>query len=255
MKHTLENTYDLPFHVTKGVNEYTIYPENDMDELFEIHVQFRSDVRMIAEIKPQKHAAAMLNDMANASEEQKKRFMAYVKLFKERNAKVSTEVNGEKTDLSDWPASWKNLAIRISKIEEKDILFDEEAKKWAVDVCGMMLSLLNVESMEGAQSEGKKFDVVMTKYERNPVNRALCIEINGCKCKICGFDFEKAYGELGKGFIHVHHIIPISKRGGEYIPDPGTDLIPVCPNCHAMLHRREPPYGPDDVKSIMNNLI
>ena len=50
-------------------------------------------------------------------------------------------------------------------------------------------------------------------------------------------DFENMYGELGKGFIHVHHIVPISMIGKEYKIDPIKDLVPVCPNCHAMLHR------------------
>ena len=45
------------------------------------------------------------------------------------------------------------------------------------------------------------------------------------------------YGEFGQGFIHVHHIVPISKIGKEYKIDPIKDLVPVCPNCHAMLHR------------------
>jgi 5-methylcytosine-specific restriction protein A len=50
-------------------------------------------------------------------------------------------------------------------------------------------------------------------------------------------DFEKMYGELGRGFIHIHHVVPISTIGKEYLLDPVKDLVPVCPNCHAMLHR------------------
>ena len=73
-----------------------------------------------------------------------------------------------------------------------------------------------------------------------------------CCCSICGFDFEKNYGELGKGFIHVHHIVPVSKIGPNYIIDPVKDLIPVCPNCHAMLHRTDPPMDPDVLLKILN---
>lgn len=60
---------------------------------------------------------------------------------------------------------------------------------------------------------------------------------HGTACAVCGIDFEKVYGELGKGFIHVHHTVPIHTIGEEYTINPGKDLIPVCPNCHAMLHR------------------
>lgn len=66
----------------------------------------------------------------------------------------------------------------------------------------------------------------------------MCIEHHKCRCGVCGFDFEKEYGKLGRGFIHVHHVTPIHKIGKEYKIDYKNDLIPVCPNCHAMLHRK-----------------
>lgn len=77
------------------------------------------------------------------------------------------------------------------------------------------------------------------KYERKPENRKRAIEIHGLKCAVCGFDFEKVYGERGKGFIEIHHTKPLSLLGNEQIVDPGTDLIPVCSNCHKMIHRRK----------------
>lgn len=52
-----------------------------------------------------------------------------------------------------------------------------------------------------------------------------------------GFDFEKTYGEHGMGFIHVHHLRPLSSLGEGYLVDPETDMVPLCPNCHAMVHR------------------
>jgi 5-methylcytosine-specific restriction protein A len=74
-------------------------------------------------------------------------------------------------------------------------------------------------------------------YERNKAARDKCIAINGAVCKICGMDFEKVYGEVGKGYIQVHHIVPISESEGTHNIDPEKDLIPVCANCHCMLHR------------------
>ena len=85
--------------------------------------------------------------------------------------------------------------------------------------------------------EGAKKSVIVNQYERNPIARQKCIETNGCKCKVCGMDFEEKYGEIGRGFIHVHHVVPISTIGESYQIDPIKDLVPVCPNCHAMLHR------------------
>ena len=85
--------------------------------------------------------------------------------------------------------------------------------------------------------EGAKKTIAVNQYERNRDARQKCIDAHGYKCKVCGMDFEKMYGELGRGFIHVHHVVPISTIGKEYLLDPVKDLVPVCPNCHAMLHR------------------
>lgn len=78
-----------------------------------------------------------------------------------------------------------------------------------------------------------------TRYERDPKNRASCLRTKGYKCVVCKFDFEEIYGERGKHFIHVHHVNPLSEIDEEHLVDPETDLCPVCPNCHAMLHRGE----------------
>ena len=85
--------------------------------------------------------------------------------------------------------------------------------------------------------EGAKKRVTINAYERNPKARKKCLDCYGYKCSVCEFDFEKIYGELGKDYIHVHHLKEISAVGGQYQVDPINDLRPVCPNCHAMLHR------------------
>ena len=90
--------------------------------------------------------------------------------------------------------------------------------------------------------EGSLIKVMANKYERNRDARKKCIEIKGAKCAVCGFDFVEMYGEVGKGFIHVHHVVPISSIGKTYKLDIIKDLVPVCPNCHYMLHRKNPPY-------------
>ena len=87
-------------------------------------------------------------------------------------------------------------------------------------------------------SEGTKYQITVNAYERNEKARQECINYHGAVCVICEFDFEKVYGEIGKGFIHVHHIVPLHTTGKDYAVDSKKDLIPVCPNCHAMLHRK-----------------
>lgn len=100
--------------------------------------------------------------------------------------------------------------------------------------------------------EGELGQMTIVTHERNVDARNKCIQSKGVKCSVCGFDFEKTYGELGRGFIHVHHINPISSRDGQYEIDIENDLFPVCPNCHAMLHRRKGPIlSIEELKQII----
>lgn len=109
-----------------------------------------------------------------------------------------------------------------------------------------------VEEYEGTLFEGKTRKVSVNIYERNPIARQQCIDYYGCKCCICQLDFECRYGMLGKGFIHVHHVKEISAVGKQYSVDPIKDLRPVCPNCHAMLHRKKPAYSIEEVISHLS---
>lgn len=73
------------------------------------------------------------------------------------------------------------------------------------------------------------------------------------KCSVCSFDFEKVYGEIGKEYIHVHHKIPLSEIKQEYKVNPTKDLIPVCPNCHAMIHRKKEYLDVEELKKLMKS--
>jgi 5-methylcytosine-specific restriction protein A len=77
----------------------------------------------------------------------------------------------------------------------------------------------------------------VNRYERNPDARRVCLAFHGTSCAACGFSFEASYGETGTGFIDVHHVVPPVMLGDGYQLDPVADLVPLCPNCHAMAHR------------------
>ena len=100
--------------------------------------------------------------------------------------------------------------------------------------------------------EGTKKQIIVNAYERSSKARKECIEEYGYKCTICQFDFEKIYGETGKNFIHVHHIKPLSEIDEKYKINPIKDLRPVCPNCHAMLHKRRPAYSIKEIKNLID---
>lgn len=104
-----------------------------------------------------------------------------------------------------------------------------------------------------AYKEGRISYVHAVGYERNKGAREACIRHYGCQCAVCGFNFEKMYGDIGRDFIEVHHIVPIHKRSGEYIVDPIKDLRPLCSNCHSMIHRRNPVFGLDELKELLKD--
>lgn len=106
-------------------------------------------------------------------------------------------------------------------------------------------SIIDAEESVPHKTEGGVAYFYSKKYERNPMNRKNAIEIHGTKCTVCEFDFEKTYGVRGIGFIEIHHTKPLYLLDDEIVINPYTDLVPVCSNCHKMIHRRK-----DSVLSI-----
>jgi 5-methylcytosine-specific restriction protein A len=99
--------------------------------------------------------------------------------------------------------------------------------------------------------EGAKTRVEVNKYERSSVNRAVCIAKFGAVCQVCGLDFGERYGDIAEGYIEVHHIVPVSQMAPGYIVNPLTDLIPLCANCHAVVHRLDPPLPIDSLRALL----
>jgi 5-methylcytosine-specific restriction protein A len=99
--------------------------------------------------------------------------------------------------------------------------------------------------------EGAAIQVIQTRYERNPYARRVCLNHYGHLCIVCGFDFEKFYGKIGFEFIHVHHLKKISTMGNQGETNPIDELRPVYPNCHAMLHKKNPPLSIDELKEMI----
>lgn len=98
-------------------------------------------------------------------------------------------------------------------------------------------------------TEGARHTVTVNAYERNPEARSACLAHHGYDCQVCGFNFEQRYGPMGRRYIHVHHLTPVSTAlGNEYVVDPVTDLAPICPNCHAMIHSVRPCLSIDELR-------
>jgi 5-methylcytosine-specific restriction protein A len=100
-------------------------------------------------------------------------------------------------------------------------------------------------------TEGTVFRVGVNRYERSAYARQVCLDHYGAICAVCDLRFEVIYGPMGRGYIHVHHLIPLALIGREYVVDPVRHLRPVCPNCHAMLHMEDPPMTIEKLRSIV----
>lgn len=99
--------------------------------------------------------------------------------------------------------------------------------------------------------EGTRKQILVNAYERNRVARDKCLEHYGKHCAVCKQCMSEIYGPKAAGLIHVHHCKPLSEIQEGYEVDPIKHLIPICPNCHAVIHRRKPPYTIEEVKGFL----
>ena len=108
------------------------------------------------------------------------------------------------------------------------------------------------EISEGSYREGQGIQITVNRYERDASARAACLNHFGSLCQICRVNLSTVYGPIAAGLVHVHHLRPLSQVAGEYEVQPDQDLIPVCPNCHAIVHRHDPPLTPDEVREMIS---
>ncbi len=102
--------------------------------------------------------------------------------------------------------------------------------------------------------EGERISIVVNRYERDPRLRQLAILIHGVHCSVCRMDFKALYGDVAEGLIHVHHLQPLASVRIDHEVEPYAELRPVCPNCHAVIHRRTPPYSIEEVRAMLRPL-
>lgn len=160
---------------------------------------------------------------------------------------------GDALEVTNW------FSVSMEDVISKP-LSEEALRKRVEELLTTILLLIPAEDIETVDEDLTSFDVegavkrgTFNSFERSAKNRRICITIFGYECKVCGVDLEKRYGAIAAEFIHVHHITPVSQMGGPREVNPLTELIPVCPNCHYVMHRTNPPTHPDKLKNNLNN--
>lgn len=149
----------------------------------------------------------------------------------------------------------KNLSATDALVDTQSNSTEHDFSIYQVETIGYLSSSsieenLYPEEVSNNLKEGSKKIITVNSYERNTKARIECIKRYGVNCTVCGFNFKDTYGVRGVGFIHVHHLVPVSDIGDEYEIDPINDLRPVCPNCHAMLHRK----GNISIEELLNEI-
>lgn len=171
---------------------------------------------------------------------------------------TSLWINGTKAVPEALPSEvWREMEIdcraRLSRTYGAIGLEDTLCR--AAGLClGLLLSALDIErigQVETGLPEGAMTQVLVNKYERNPVNRYRCIQHHGNACWVCGFQFQARYGLLGADFIEVHHIVPVSQMDAGYVVNPFSEMVPLCSNCHSMVHRHDPVLRPEELRGLL----
>jgi 5-methylcytosine-specific restriction enzyme A len=235
------------------------------NEGFSIEINFSGRV-LSSKLIFGNYAKNLVNKMETQVFKESEGFKAFVNILLLKKSKIRMVINNMEVNpllVDDWPRNWNSLSINqkiipiTGDIKNNDYL-SKELVDTTLNFVGLILSIMPLKNIEVEEEtteigfpEGLLTKVFVNKYERNRINRQACISFYGETCQICGFSFEKIYGIVGRGFIHVHHLIPFSQITKEYRINPIKDLIPVCPNCHYMLHRKDPPYSPEDLIKIL----
>lgn len=160
-----------------------------------------------------------------------------------------------------------NGQSQVDTIEEADALylysgFLDITDKTAVhdtvhdllNIALIIVSIAETKCSTNNFTEGAASYEIAKRIERSSAARKQAIALHGTNCIVCDVNFNDTYGELGENFIHIHHLKPISVAGFGEI-NAATDLVPVCPNCHAMIHRKSPPLTIETMKKIIKKSV
>lgn len=248
IKKALENRYYISFEIKSNNDGFALTLSDSDKDKFQIATRINEHARLTAEMSIEKYGAAFLHLLNKSSSQKRNNFVDILNLNKK--GKIAIKINNcivEPDCFKDDNSEWNDFSIYFVEFPfEYD---DKEIIRVLDLLIGMTLSLFDY-SIEGFE-EGSKVTTVSEKYERNPINRKICLAYKGYKCIVCGFDFEEKYGEIGKEVIEVHHIKPVSSLGQNYIVRPLEDLVPICSNCHTMIHKKNPPYTVDELRNMI----
>lgn len=173
-------------------------------------------------------------------------------------------VNDKDLSLLERKESWKTVEITVlSRYFEEDLKFKSLKNSLLHFLCLIIPLFTEDSAMENEEistsldlidsEEGALYRITTNRYERSRINRSRCLSFYGFSCQGCGLVLEEKYGPIGQGSIHVHHKIPVSQMGGSIVVNPISDLVPLCPNCHLIVHKKDPPLEVRELQDLVKN--
>ena len=221
--------------------------------------------RIVVAFEPGNFAGDLLAAMGNADSTGRASFRSVLAECSKRGADIDFRVNDRPCDPQSedtWPPHWSRVSLVLQSRIDPEARDGEQpiadTLNWSRLFVAAILALLPIEARETEEQppmvgyvEGGATTGRSTRYERDRRNRAAAIAIWGCKCRACGLDFGDRYGNAARGFIEVHHTTPVSVLEPGTVVDPARDLVPLCPNCHAVAHRREPPFTVEELRKML----
>jgi 5-methylcytosine-specific restriction enzyme A len=154
-------------------------------------------------------------------------------------------------ELKVGPLSAMHWSTQISGISIPDDIVSHLEELWASKTKGTGLPDQETIFGDPLTAKAHGYRTTVNKYERCPRARALCLARYGMKCFACETLLSGVYGKAATSLIHVHHLTPVSElpEGFEIVPE--RDLRPVCPNCHSVIHSRQPHYSIEELRVMM----
>jgi 5-methylcytosine-specific restriction protein A len=215
------------------------YPHGFNIKIYDDYLNWRLELQLDV------FTAPLMAEMQKRFNQQRDTFASYLELAKLKSNKFTFQVNQDE-DIFNLNGDWSEIHFSLTKSYYSEDLEFQTLTTAALDFMCIILFLIIDDTewtveIEDGEEEGASYFSIVKKYERSRYNRALCLKYYGFTCKGCGDKLEQKYGPIGSDVIHVHHIVPISQMGSSYKLNPIKDLIPLCPNCHNIVHKQNPP--------------
>ncbi|MBQ0020901.1 MAG: HNH endonuclease [Bacteroidales bacterium] len=254
----LQHRFLVAFQIANYVNEdrFAITFAGDDSNSVVMDLLIKSDSRLKLILHTGNYAADILHLMESAADSRKDLFVKY---WQQMNNKICCKtkvlIGGKQVEESDFTASdhsWGAFNISFESFPFYDPDDDNRVEVVADHVCNLWAMLLSLipYTIEGKE-EGTTYEKTITTHERNPINRQLCLQLKGYACAVCGLKFEDVYGSIGHNYIEIHHTNPVAEMGENHVVDIVNELVPLCSNCHSMVHRRKPPYSVEELRAII----